>query len=772
MAWTFKAPVTASNSGSAKTNYSHEIVLSPASTTVTGTEAAGQTVITLGDTTGMSANDWLIFDTGGGAEEWKQIQTVDSGTQVTLTAGLDNEQASTNCDNADQHIVDNTQSTGADLRVTPSGDLSTLLDHFIANWDGTDGYILYVEIPSIGGSGSTTVDVHYGGGAVSSTSNVEATFLGGIDFTDVSKLESDVLDAGEVELFDYKGITANPIVQLSDVTGSTAFREQGPVLHDPNDPNLGGNPEREYKLYFTVVPAAGNDQLWVAMSATAAFSTVTYTQCTGIAQDVQDPGVTCLLNTPGQVYRDGSDNMYMYMEDNGDDEINLYTSTNGIAWTLDTNGVIGKGGSSTWDEGLVGSPVPVHDGTNFIVGYEGRQVSPQRDAFGMATGTSGNSLTKSGNNPLFEPTDHSGFPTNGSVVVDDFFKSGTKIYFVGHSGQSADDVRYFRAESSEDDPTQWADGDIVQLGGDLDKEVRNDLTMHYGVTDYSQIVTTNLADDEIVFLRVTGDNGGGWKISRVNDSESTQDEANWEESDVYVDSNKNLVLEVKDPASGGTGDFDFGVAMFQTGNIGVASGFEIVGLIKQVAQTDDEWSALFFGSGAFGMTTQSGADTGFVPSVASGYLASFKRPTNATGLEIREFDASRVLTATHGGGNLAVADTQAFKIRRFSYLSSGALSASVGGSSTTATDSTHTSGNKRIGIAQGQRGDQDVGGVTHAKFLAARVYDGTDTTNAIGQPESENVATLPEAPAASGDQRQDGRMMLDSRKLGRAVVNI
>lgn len=62
-------------------------------TLLTGDEAASQTVIGLTSTTGWKVGDTLMFPTTGTSSaqsETKAIQTVDSSTQVTLTAGLTN----------------------------------------------------------------------------------------------------------------------------------------------------------------------------------------------------------------------------------------------------------------------------------------------------------------------------------------------------------------------------------------------------------------------------------------------------------------------------------------------------------------------------------------------------------------------------------------------------------------------------------------------------------------------------------------------------------
>lgn len=58
------------------------------STTISANEAAGQTVLSITSTTGMTAADFIGIELNSGTRQWTTIVSVDSTTQVTVTAAL------------------------------------------------------------------------------------------------------------------------------------------------------------------------------------------------------------------------------------------------------------------------------------------------------------------------------------------------------------------------------------------------------------------------------------------------------------------------------------------------------------------------------------------------------------------------------------------------------------------------------------------------------------------------------------------------------------
>lgn len=60
----------------------------PVNSTLSATEALGQTVLTVTDTTGMTASDFIGIELDGATRQWTTIVSVDSATQVTVAASL------------------------------------------------------------------------------------------------------------------------------------------------------------------------------------------------------------------------------------------------------------------------------------------------------------------------------------------------------------------------------------------------------------------------------------------------------------------------------------------------------------------------------------------------------------------------------------------------------------------------------------------------------------------------------------------------------------
>jgi hypothetical protein len=301
--------------------------------------------------------------------------------------------------------------------------------------------------------------------------------------------------------------TSDPIVVAdeADITSATTLREYDDIVHDPNDPNLGSFPEREYKCYFTAI-VSSSERLYVAFSADGASwgTPVALTGADVATVALEDPSVVTMLGTRGQVYRDGSDKMYLYAERKaGITTIFAFESTNGIAWTLLADGdpAIDKGAGGAWDDALVGSPVARHDGTNFIVGFEGVDALPTSTAegFGIAVGATADDLTKSANNPVWT-SDTDPYATD-SIVVDSFFLNDAEdaIYFLAHGrrGGSSTTNTMFRGKTSVLDPTLWEDGDIAVIGSRLSPILFNDLALDHS-SGLARVVTGGDQDFTIV----------------------------------------------------------------------------------------------------------------------------------------------------------------------------------------------------------------------------------------------------------------------------------
>lgn len=99
------------------------------------------------------------------------------------------------------------------------------------------------------------------------------------------------------------------------------------------------------------------------------------------------------------VFKDGS-TYYMYTAPTAQTTIDLYTSSNGVAWTLDTAGVIGLGAGGQWDDQLVANVHVWKESANdWRMMYEAKK-STTSWRIGYATSSDGRVWSKSGSNPV------------------------------------------------------------------------------------------------------------------------------------------------------------------------------------------------------------------------------------------------------------------------------------------------------------------------------------------------------------------------------------
>jgi len=266
------------------------------------------------------------------------------------------------------------------------------------------------------------------------------------------------------------------------VSGLTNVREQDSIIYDPGDPNLGTYPERLYKFYFTS-DSAGKQVAFSADGVTWG----TPTTLTGTAPR-EDFSVTTKLSATGEVYRDGDGKMWMYGENNSS-SIDVSWSIDGIDWTSGATNVIPIG--TGWEATLVGSPTARHDGSQFVVVYEGVDVS-SFESVGVATGATPTSLTKLAANPVTQRS------TFGDCIIDAWMLSddGTEIIGLCHRGAGAASgpLSTYRVRTSETDPTAWVNGSFTKVTESL-LFARNDYTR--GRSD-KWFVTGNDADTALV----------------------------------------------------------------------------------------------------------------------------------------------------------------------------------------------------------------------------------------------------------------------------------
>lgn len=262
------------------------------------------------------------------------------------------------------------------------------------------------------------------------------------------------------------------IVTAASVGENLDVREHDAVIYDASDTD---NP---YKFYFSVRLNSGDKELWCVFSDDG--ETWGAPQQVTIPRESEDPSILTHLSGSqrGHAYRIGG-KLIMYVEDHATSTVYGYESSDGLTFTeLSGNPVIPLGSASAWDDTLVGSPVARWDGTNVIVGYEGRaSAGPTTDSFGIAHGTTPNSLSKLAANPLLKYAD-SVSGVGQSVVVDAFDLNDAEdlIVLIGHDGLPTAGTGGFRLYATELDPLAWVTGDFTGFTPPQFHDTRGDLT--------------------------------------------------------------------------------------------------------------------------------------------------------------------------------------------------------------------------------------------------------------------------------------------------------
>jgi hypothetical protein len=291
------------------------------------------------------------------------------------------------------------------------------------------------------------------------------------------------------------------IVDVADIPNGLTLREQDSIIYDPTDPNLGTNPERLYKFYFSVVEdGLPPSRMYGVFSADG----ITWGTPFALGFTGEDPSITTYWDAPTTAYRDGSGLLTMYFEGGA---IDMRTSTDGITWSSAVI-AIPQAGTGLWDDNLVGSPIAryISSTGTWWVGYEGINLTvfgPEyEEAFGYVYGPARDNLTRSPNNPVWTPSAEPVMTTQ-SIVVDAVYPNsdGTKIYLIGHSGGDFGDT-VFRGETTNLDPTTWELGDIIWSGTEGMGGYRNDLTLD--ATSNARLVSAPTDDLTMVSYGLTG----------------------------------------------------------------------------------------------------------------------------------------------------------------------------------------------------------------------------------------------------------------------------
>lgn len=246
-----------------------------------------------------------------------------------------------------------------DLRFT-SSDGTTLLSHWLETKTDSTSAVVWVKVPSVGGSSTATVYMYYGNASASSASNGSSTFLAFGDF-----------DIGGTATKD----ASNPVITPSGVGA--------------NNPSVLRIDASTLWIWYTTGEPSGKIVRRVSTDDGATW---------GAESDALANARWCSVIKVGSTYR----MVYTFSNLTTYDSIYLATSTDGVTWTPQ-GALLTIGAGGAWDDTWVTDPSEILiDGTYYLY-YAGWSSTAPGDArIGLATSSTGNagSYTKHASNPV------------------------------------------------------------------------------------------------------------------------------------------------------------------------------------------------------------------------------------------------------------------------------------------------------------------------------------------------------------------------------------
>ncbi|MDP3881045.1 MAG: DUF2341 domain-containing protein, partial [bacterium] len=269
------------------------------------------------------------------------------------------------------------QSAGQDIRLTDN-DGTTLLNYWLESYDSSgQTATIWVKVPSISASSSKTIYLYYGNGSATDNQSGLNTF----DFFDS-------FDGGTF-YWTRQGtvLSASTVAEDSNVYEPTVIYEGSPQI-------LTGQ-TNVFKLWYS-----GG---WNSPNLNYAEST------DGISWTKYSSNPIIDAYNRSNIFKSGS-TYYLYAANAANTQIDLYTSSNGINFTLDTSSVIAIGSAGQWDASHIANLVVWIEGSNdWKMIYEAVGSSGSWK-IGLATSTDGRSWTKSVSNPVINETGCRGGP--------------------------------------------------------------------------------------------------------------------------------------------------------------------------------------------------------------------------------------------------------------------------------------------------------------------------------------------------------------------------
>lgn len=587
------------------------------------------------------------------------------------------------------------QSNGYDLVFKNAG--GTILPHWRQDWDHAgQTATIWVKVDSIAADDYTEIILYFGGSAVAVDPSVIAdTFLLGLDFRN----EADVLlgDVSQPSPFLGNQLAAANVPLIND--GGTGWRESE-VREQSNIVWTGS----EYVLLVTgksstLNYATTDYQLGLLCTTDLAG---TWTEYGEVLPDAEDPYI--VVSADGTLYTDGSGWHYVYFErkpaqaDIGVARTKNFRTDwevwNGSAWTtsLATHAIVlARGGSGSWEELFSASPVVVHDGSQFVMLYEGESAAFV-DSTGCARSADGITWTKAATNPV-----------SALDVPDDARLIGSTWYVLGHGG-GGDQYRY----TTTDAPADWDNASFTADPASYFEADGNSVMLAHGTAAAAKWATyqNGIGGTSLGIRLYQWFGGSGWAASIAPSTNSL-----WYEK---IDATGELVMT---PATDSRKSL-----ILRSVATPLTDDFAIVARRRQIAQTDDQLAGIAVGSGAI---TAFGDRAAY----ADGYLFELTNP-DAT-IQIRKYTSGAYVDTTNTADATA-AEANNWNTHQVSYLASGLLTYELAGTARVSrTDSTHLAASKGLAVVQGNN-PTGAGAQSEYEYLFARPYDGTDLASHVG----------------------------------------
>jgi len=495
---------------------------------------------------------------GGAGDAWGYYRTVtinntggnahtDHQVRVALTSG-----------NFD---FSHARTDGYDVQFRATDGVTVLSSWRESYDDATDTAAFWVKVPSVPSNASTTIRLYYGNPAATDASSITSVFLFGEDFRVTSTA---ALSVGAGSIAEQPQATLgnkeawNLRIAMHDAGvawRTTQVREQSQIQWTGS----------EFVMLVTGDVGTTQQQtgLYYADAITGPWTDYASNPVIPNAEDSY-----IVVNTDGTIYTDGSGWHYVYFErkNTGTSDIGVSRTKNfrtdweswtGSAWGAVAShvAVIAKGSSGAWDDWFVYSPCVIHDGSQFVMLYEGAASASGPFQTGCARSADGITWTKEASNPVL-----------ALEVVDDVKLVGSTWWLIGH-GDAGNQFRYETSVA----PASWSSTSFTTTFASYFEQGGNSIMFAHGFAGADTWATyqDGVGTDGIWLYSWIG--GSKWRPNRIGTNSDYVKQRKSMTYPVGVDDAGYLSLQHGAPTGTSTGAIGIVSA-----DLGVASNFSVV----------------------------------------------------------------------------------------------------------------------------------------------------------------------------------------------------